>query len=333
MDLINAVSSTAAISLSPRRWKSGSLRWSGRESRHLLAKGGFTLVELLVVIAIIGILIAMLLPAVQSAREASRRSTCANNLKQLGLAVHNFHGTYNKVPPSRYLNGYPSWFAMILPYMEGSSTASPWHLDKSYYDSANLRARETVISSMRCPSRDEKSLTGDAQGDAGVRATLGAVGDYAGNAGNNSRGGTMFWRPGASGVIITAEMFDEPIVSTEWSSEISFKKITDGLSKTFLAGEKHVLPGSINVQGSMYNGDNQPNCSRVAGFISPIAFSNDDTTMCPGQVCENFGSWHEGMCHFVFVDGHVRAIATDVSLDVADRMASRHDGLELNVDY
>ncbi|MDR1959548.1 MAG: DUF1559 domain-containing protein, partial [Planctomycetaceae bacterium] len=78
----------------------------------------FTLVELLVVIAIIGILIALLLPAVQAAREAARRMQCSNHLKQIGLAVHNFHDSYNKLPPSSIFNQRPSFWALIYPYIE-----------------------------------------------------------------------------------------------------------------------------------------------------------------------------------------------------------------------
>ncbi len=87
----------------------------------------FTLVELLVVIAIIGILIAMLLPAVNSAREAARRTQCSNNLKQIGLAVQSFHGAHKKVPPARYRDDYPSWFVLIMPFLEEARATNQHH--------------------------------------------------------------------------------------------------------------------------------------------------------------------------------------------------------------
>jgi len=94
-----------------------------KEMRHSNShrQAGFTLVELLVVIAIIGILVALLLPAIQAAREAARRSQCANNLKQLGLACHNFHDTRKTLPPARYRDKYSTWFAFIMPYLEQSN--------------------------------------------------------------------------------------------------------------------------------------------------------------------------------------------------------------------
>ena len=177
---------------------------SGRARR-----GGFTLVELLVVIAIIGILIGLLLPAVQSARESARRSSCANNLRQISLGLHQFHGAHRGLPPSRYLNGSPTWFAIILPFLEGQSASDQWDFHRTYYDEINRSARETVLPIYRCPSRSGPQLALNRFGDAGNTSIAGAVGDYAGCAGNNERGGDQFWRPGANGTIITADMFDD----------------------------------------------------------------------------------------------------------------------------
>ena len=301
----------------------------------------FTLVELLVVIAIIAILIALLLPAVQAAREAARRMSCSNHLHQIGLAVHQFHDAHHKLPPSRWVNGSPTWFALILPFLERQNEMEQWDLIQLYYSPANQSARETDVPVFRCPSRGAPRTAFNNFGDAGNTTTRGAVGDYAGNAGNNSRGGSAFWRPGANGTIITADMFDyNPGGKKDWDSNVSFKMIFDGLSRTFLAGEKHIPVAAEDRQGSIYNGDNQNNCARVAGRVAPLANHGEDLTLCreiPGCrgggygpcICDTFGSWHPGICQFVFADGHVEGIAVNIHGTIVDRMAARNDGLPL----
>lgn len=120
---------------------------------------GFTLVELLVVIAIIGILIALLLPAVQSAREAARRSQCANNLKQLGLGFHNFASAYGGFPPRRWMRstqgiggGYTGWGTFLLPFIEQKTIYDHYDWNYDFYDPVNQPAVETKLSVFICPS-------------------------------------------------------------------------------------------------------------------------------------------------------------------------------------
>jgi prepilin-type N-terminal cleavage/methylation domain-containing protein/prepilin-type processing-associated H-X9-DG protein len=125
-------------------------------------KSGFTLIELLVVIAIIAILIALLLPAVQQAREAARRSQCKNNLKQLGLALHNYHDNYNMLPKTNYgVTGMSSWWGTsvwtnILPYIEQSAVYNKWDMNRNYDQGASNGAangpRYTKIAAFNCPS-------------------------------------------------------------------------------------------------------------------------------------------------------------------------------------
>ncbi|MCA9184333.1 MAG: DUF1559 domain-containing protein [Pirellulaceae bacterium] len=303
-----------------------------RKQQH--RSSAFTLVELLVVIAIIGMLVALLLPAVNAAREAARRTQCINNLRQLGIAVHGFESSYACVPPSRYENRHPSWFALVLPFFESQTEQQLWQLDRPYYDPRNEQARLIALPIFRCPTRDSNPLTMEGNVD-GPASTVGAVGDYVGNAGNNQRGGDQFWRPGANGTIITPRVFDfsQERKGRLWRSDVTFKKITDGLSKTFLGGEKHIPFDAIDRQGSLYNGDHQTNCARVAGRVAPIANNPADRTRCNTSgvcrtpcICDGFGSWHPGVCPFVFVDGHVEALASDMNIIAIDHMAARDDG-------
>ena len=163
------------------------------------------------------------------------------------------------------------------------------------------------------------------------RAPSGTTPVWRGN--NNNRGG--YWAPQANGTVITSYLWDFPRDEHRkpYDSKIKFQKISDGLSKTLLAGEKHVPIIGINTDGSIYNGDNVNFFAWAAGRIMPLARGLNDTATCdraPGCdgpcSCNNFGSWHQDQCHFVFGDVHVAPIALSIDSRVLDRLATRSDG-------
>ena len=300
-------------------------------------RAAFTLVELLVVIAIIGVLVALLLPAVQAAREAARRTQCVNNLKQFGLAIQNFHDVNNALPAARFKDTYPTWFALIMPYLEASNEYKLWDFDKPYGDGANRQARIVHIPGYFCPSRRGGSGEG-LIAPATVpspRTPQGSTGDYAGNAGKNVRGAdtvadplTGSRIPDDFGVIITPkcmEFGDCP----GFKSDIGFKHITDGLSNTFAMGEKQVpytqYALADSPDDSIYQGDHLANHTRGAGILCPPAPDGEYEGVPPLTYWGNlFGSSHAGLVQFVMCDGSVRSVQTAVDLVVYEAHATRN---------
>jgi prepilin-type N-terminal cleavage/methylation domain-containing protein len=149
-------------------------------------RGGFSLIELLVVIAIISMLIGLLLPAVQRAREAANRLSCANNLHQIGLAMHLYHNNHESLPPVVHHDQGATWAVLILPYLEQETLFKEWDLNRTYYQQSDL-ARLSAVSNYFCPSRRSPttppaaSISGDSPSDGpgGVPNVPGALGDYA----------------------------------------------------------------------------------------------------------------------------------------------------------
>lgn len=296
-------------------------------------RSGFTLIELLVVIAIIAILVALLLPAVQQAREAARRTQCRNNLKQIGVAIHNFHDQYSALPPSRNYDHYTSWAFLILPHLDNFNLFSTWDSTLKYYYQSD-EARLTPISGYFCPTRRGVQQVSTHNDDIlspfeTSGHVPGTVSDYACVAGY---GAGWNWIDSRGAMIMGAATTDPPTVLgayappgavlTTWRSRTSFSDLTDGITHTFLIGEKHMRPsrgGIAPEDGAIYNGDHPGNFSRCGGPGFPLAKTSTDSYR------NNFGSYHDGMCNFLLGDGSVRSVNVFISTDILGRLTVRND--------
>jgi prepilin-type N-terminal cleavage/methylation domain-containing protein/prepilin-type processing-associated H-X9-DG protein len=340
------------------------------------AQSGFTLIELLVVIAIIAILIGLLLPAVQKIREAANRMKCGNNLKQIGLACHNYHDANGSFPVSYIRQDWPTWAVLILPYLEQDNVYKLWDVQLRYYDqpnrgNADLDPTPRNVPIYFCPSRRAPSVgfsldSGGTDKDVattnatGLSHRPGGLGDYAASHGTDV--GTLEGN-GALGIGIPmaavqpngtpwtnlAQMFLSPPGTriTQWESPTGFAAITDGSSNTLLIGEKYVRPDKRwgkNEDRSIYNGQFARVFRRAAGLptqnaqAAPFPFvtnlKDDWTGTSPvRETFQRFGSWHPGVCQFVFCDGSVKAVKNTVDNVTLGRLAERADGQVVSGDY
>jgi prepilin-type N-terminal cleavage/methylation domain-containing protein len=295
---------------------------------------GFSLIELLIVIGIIGMLVQMLLPAVQRAREAARRLQCQDHLRQIGLAMQNFHSVHNAFPRSRQKCNHGTWATELWPYIEQEELADRWDPVQSYHyqPKENLR---TCVSIYFCPTRRSPPQLSRPGEDDRSPATgcEGALGDFAvcvGDGSIQSDEDTL----GANGVFVgrTAKFEDcgGSVPALLYKGEpfyVSYKSITDGTSKTLLVGEKgapiwgrgyHIVPPStLMYDNSIYNGDQMHTIGRFAG---------PDFVLHEDNWGRDFGGDHPGICQFVFADGSAHVISNEIDATTLARLANRKDG-------
>jgi prepilin-type N-terminal cleavage/methylation domain-containing protein len=326
--------------------------------RRELFRPGFTLVELLVVIAIIGILIALLLPAVQAARESARRAQCINNLKQIGLGCLNHHDIVRRFPyggvaggtgpgtsgdpwgwPNSSGNGSQEpelhmWPFQVLPYIEQQNL---WEFGQLHSNIGRLR--NSPVATYYCPSRRE------------VRNYLGgAKCDYLSNSGTRSE---RLGEPNESdGVIVRTEYeaaMIEPAGSISSGSrpangtikdhrrqvKVTAALILDGTSNTMLVGEKRIHRSWMDATSGGYSSDNE-SCytsafpDDVAGFGTKPPEPDLTNASTDGSVVhQQFGSSHPGVFNVVLCDGSVRSIRFAIPATVFRNLCTRKDGVAI----
>ncbi len=289
----------------------------GTSTRRFAA---FTLVELLVVIAIIGILVALLLPAVQSAREAARRSQCINQLKQEGLAFHGYHDSRNELPPSRINDGLATWAWLVLPHMEEQPMFDLWDFTKGCFYDLPLEVRLKTVPGLVCPSQEHDSLIVKvAPGDTHSHSQAeyeGVLTDYAPATISTCVSLTSSSTENAKradGAIVPADFPRKngnfPRSLQNYWSRTAFKKVVDGTSKTLMLG--HVSKKTAESRHA-FGGDVEPGIR--AGELAPFSQGPDE---------HGFGGPHPGVVLFTMVDGSVQTIELGIDPAVVDRMVTR----------
>lgn len=306
----------------------------------------FTLVELLVVIAIIGILVGLLLPAVQAAREAARRMSCSNNMKQIGLAMHNYESAHKKLPFG-WNNHGTLWSAMILPYMEQSNLYNTLTFSEAVNWGANNRNRaaaETVVAAYRCPSMplpEHMNYNGIPER---VPASYRVVGGTIVSSDDKST------RVGVPGLAAGAtNSFEDAVLDGSFyaCSATRFGDIVDGLSNTILVGESHTDPaftkdgqgmdfwaiGSSQVDPcNCRGGSGGTEASEAAGSMIVSINAQLRTPAINGKLMEvAFGSYHAGGAMFLMGDGSVTFLTDSTDLQVYRAAASRNGGEALQI--
>ena len=297
-----------------------------RVIRQTASRCAFTLVELLVVIAIIGILVALLLPAVQRVRETSRRMSCSNNLKNQALALHEFHDTYGYLPPARVLGPFEplhverrvehAWTAFILPYLEQDNVRRLYSMEHDFRDPVNARAMATHLSIMVCPSSPQREL--DTFSSGGFSNWKTAPSDYVPIMrvdGSLAHAGLADWSEDFRGAMGSNYL-------------TRFADILDGLSNSLLLTEAAGRPqfwvagrrgGAFRVRGSGWG--NARNAFSVHGVTRDGMFS-------PGPCAVNctndreIYAFHTGGANVAIADGSVRFLSTDIGIRETCRLVT-----------
>jgi len=320
-------------------------------------RSGFTLIELLVVIAIIGVLVGLLLPAVQTARESSRRTVCSNNLKQMGLAFHVHENTYQQFPAGHWYRGSTNaawgWGVFILPFAEeetlfttlnhasntlNSLTSSTSPGLRSGSPSAAAQALQQPVALYRCPSDITDPL--NALSDFGSRLVIAnnhpalATSNYVASAGDGR------YSTASPPQSLGPENYkDSSGALFGWQSDrgLAAKDFTDGLSKTFLIGER---AGSSSVadanagtgsfaavwagNGRPGNGTSTSGAGRCYGRTVPSWYLNEFSNSSANS--KGYTSYHSGGCMFLLCDGSVTFQSDSTEPTVLKAIVNRKDG-------
>ena len=288
---------------------------------------GFTLVELLVVIAIIGVLVGLLLPAVQMARESARRISCTNHLKQIGVATQMFVDTYGYVPAGRPRDGYLTWPVFVLPFLEQQPLYDRFDVHLPY----RMQPEDAVQAKLPfyiCPSRRSPMIARTPDRPAW---TAGSCGDYAGNAGFNTYWAEVFGTP--NGVINSGDVNVNQVIAnrlTTTRGRYKLGDITDGLSQTLFFGEKATNQYHLGEPGgwgdaSFFSGDQPATVMRIGNQLFPIATNDYFPAPGPGTI-PVWGSAHPQVVIFALGDGSVRPISKQIDGRTLGWLCGRDDG-------
>jgi prepilin-type N-terminal cleavage/methylation domain-containing protein len=294
----------------------------------------FTLVELLVVIAIIGILVALLLPAVQSAREAARRTSCVNNLKQLAVAVHVYHDGNKMFPvsispwkegpnPAKITSG-KGWIINVLPQLEEQALfdafkpgfLGPFEFGRGINIVTLSELVKTQLNVLRCPSDQSTRELSDSQWQWEGR--LVAVTNYKGVIGDTRMGGAnsihQGTEPDCHNTIGCSGLF----YRNDYQEPIAFRKVTDGTAHTLMLGED--LPRHNYHSAAFYSNGDYASCS------APLNFKPEPPIPLQWWDVISFRSDHPGGAHFAIADASVRFVSESIDYKLYRAMSTRNGG-------
>ncbi|MDB5345936.1 MAG: pulG 5 [Schlesneria sp.] len=314
----------------------------------LRRRAGFTLIELLVVIAIIAVLIALLLPAVQQAREAARRTQCKNNMKQLGLALHNYHDTSKQFPPgcfvvnsAQYGTNRGSMLAQLLPYFDQAPLYNAINFSAADYDTIALPSGQLickqVVPALLCPSdgtNGNGTLSGMGQ-NISPQSDSRAVSNYAYSMGAQNNECATGWNVINSngsqnhGDTMDPGLISGPFAHMAWGAGL--RDLTDGSTNTILMGETRPKCSTHQQNGWFHSnalwcntaaGINVATCTGEPGAGGPCGV--------PGSpawgASQSFKSMHTGGCHILLGDGSIRFISQNIDFATLQKLGDRRDG-------